>query len=287
MTWQSEVSNLKSVLIKDPIEAYVSQEKIDKEWQSLNYLEKPDFELALEEYGYFEKVFLENGVKINKLKSADSLDSLYARDASISTNGGMIICNMGKPERNHEPRVQAEFYQNHGIKIKGFIEPPGTLEGGDVAWIDESTIAVARGYRTNDEGIRQLRELVKDVVDEVIVFHSPHYRGPSDVFHLMSVFSPIDHDLAVVYSPLMPVSFRELLRSRGTKLIEVPEEEFDSLGCNVLAIKPRLAIMCQGNPVTKKRLQNAGAEVLEYCGNEISLKGCGGPTCLTRPLERA
>ena len=287
MTWQSEVSNLKSVLIKDPIEAFVSQEKIDKEWQSLNYLEKPDFEQALEEYGYFEKVLLENGVKINKLKSANTLDSLYARDASISTNGGMIICNMGKPERNHEPRVQAEFYQNHGIKIKGFIEPPGTLEGGDVAWIDESTIAVARGYRTNDEGIRQLRELVKDVVDEVIVFHSPHYRGPSDVFHLMSVFSPIDHDLAVVYSPLMPVSFRELLINRGIKLIEVPEEEFDSLGCNVLAIKPRLAIMCQGNPVTKKRLQNAGVEVLEYCGNEISLKGCGGPTCLTRPLERA
>lgn len=287
MTWQSEVSNLKSVLIKDPIEAFVSQEKIDKEWQSLNYLEKPDFEQALEEYGYFEKVLLENGVKINKLKSANTLDSLYARDASISTNGGMIICNMGKPERNHEPRVQAEFYQNHGIKIKGFIEPPGTLEGGDVAWIDESTIAVARGYRTNDEGIRQLRELVKDVVDEVIVFHSPHYRGPSDVFHLMSVFSPIDHDLAVVYSPLMPVSFRELLINRGIKLIEVPEEEFDSLGCNVLAIKPRLAIMCQGNPVTKKRLQNAGVEVLEYCGKEISLKGCGGPTCLTRPLERA
>jgi N-dimethylarginine dimethylaminohydrolase len=132
-----------------------------------------------------------------------------------------------------------------------------------------------------------LKELVKGTCVEVIVFHSPHYKGPSDVFHLMSVYSPVDHDLAVVYSPLMPVSFRDELIKRGTQLVEVPTEEFDSLGCNVLAIAPRICLMVKGNPVTKRLLENAGTTVFEFDGNEICLKGSGGPTCLTRPLERS
>ncbi len=182
------------------------------------------------------------------------------------------------------PRRRRAF-RAAGIGVLGTILSPGRIEGGDVAWIDERTLAVGRGYRTNDEGIRQLCALVGPDVD-VLVVPLPHWRGPGDVFHLMSILSPVDRDLAVVYSPLMPVPFRESLLERGFSFVEVPDEEFDTMGTNVLAIAPRRCVMVRGNPTTKRRLEDAGAEVTEYDGTEISLKGGGGPTCLTRPLLR-
>jgi N-dimethylarginine dimethylaminohydrolase len=215
-----------------------------------------------------------------------TMDSLYVRDASIVSDRGAILCRMGKPQRAGEPEAQAAALRAAGLEILGRIEPPGTLEGGDVAWLDERTLAVGRGYRTNDEGIRQLRTLLGDAVDELVVVPLPHWRGPGDVFHLMSIVSPVDRDLAVVYSPLMPVPFREQLLARGITLVDVPAAEFDTMGCNVLAIAPRRCVMVAGNPVTRERLERAGCEVMEYEGAEISLKGGGGPTCLTRPLRR-
>jgi N-dimethylarginine dimethylaminohydrolase len=145
---------------------------------------------------------------------------------------------------------------------------------------------VGRGYRTNDEGIRQLRELLGDAI-ELIVVPLPHWRGEGDVMHLMSIISPIDRDLALVHSPLMPVPFRELLLERGYTLVEVANGEFETMGANVLALSPRRAVMLAGNPRTREALERAGTEVLEYQGHEISVKGAGGPTCLTRPLDRA
>ena len=161
------------------------------------------------------------------------------------------------------------------------------MEGGDVAWIDERNLAVGLGYRTNAEGIRQLRALLGSGVDRVVPVPLPHWRGPDDVFHLMSMFSPVDRDLAVVYSPLLPVPFRQLLLKKGYELVEVPHEEFESMGCNVLAAGPRRCVAVDGNPVTRRRLEAAGAEVHTYRGREISTKGGGGPTCLTRPLVRS
>ena len=288
MTWQSEVNTIKSVLLKHPEEAFVNDENIQKQWSQLNYLDRPDFGQAMEQYHKLSEYIASMGSEVLQLPHDEncSLDSIYVRDAAISTDKGMIICNMGKLERGAEPAAQKAFFQSRGLPIKGEIKSPGTLEGGDVAWMDEKTLAVARGYRTNAEGIRQLKELVSDVCDEVIVFHSPHYRGPSDVFHLMSVYSPVNHNTAVVYSPLMPVTFREELVKREIRLIEVPEEEFETLGCNVLAISPENCVITKGNPITTAKLRDHGIQVFEYEGSEISLKGCGGPTCLTRPLER-
>ncbi len=289
MTWQSEVLPIKSVILKGPAEAYLDQTNIYNQWKKLNYLEPPDFDKATEEHNHLVKYLESHSVIVHTLPENQSttIDSVYTRDASIATNDGMIICNMGKPERSDEPGAQMEFFQSIGVKIKGVIQGPGTLEGGDVAWIDESTLSVARGYRTNDEGIRQLKQLVSDVCDQVIVFHSPHYKGPSDVFHLMSVYSPVAEKTAVVNSSLMPVAFREELLRREFNLIEVPDDEFESMGCNVLAINPENCIIVKGNPITSSKLRKAGFDVFEYDGNEISLKGCGGPTCLTRPLERS
>jgi N-dimethylarginine dimethylaminohydrolase len=155
-----------------------------------------------------------------------------------------------------------------------------------VVWLDARTLVVGRGYRTNDEGIRQLKRHVAGCAEEVIVVPLPHWRGPDSVFHLMSIYSPIDADLALVYSPLLPVAFREALLARGFGLVEVPDSEFDTLGGNVLAVAPRECIQLAGNPETKARLEKAGARVHVFDGEEICRKGEGGPTCLTRPVFR-
>lgn len=287
-TYHSEFHKLVSVFIKPAKNAFVSEELLKEQWQELHYLNQPNYEESLKEYDVFKKELQKNGASIFQFPFDEkaTIDSIYCRDAAIATDFGMIICNMGKSGRIHEPNAQMEAYNNESISILGKIESPGTLEGGDVAWLDEKTLAVGHTYRTNEEGISQLKNLLEPKGVEVIVVELPHYKGASDVFHLMSILSPVAKDLAVVYSPLMPIKFRNELLKRNYKLVEVPEEEFESMGCNVLAIAPKECLMVQGNPMTKKALLNAGCKVTTYQGENISVFGGGGPTCLTRPLLR-
>lgn len=288
LTCQSEYGTLQSVFIKKAADAFVDASTIRQQWQALNFLSEPDFQQAQNEYHHFEKFLRTTNPEIHHFESDGSvtMDSLYCRDASIATDKGIIICRMGKDGRMNEPSAALKIYEKAGIPILGKIESPGTVEGGDVAWLDQNTLAIGRTYRTNVEGIRQMRALLAPCGVSVVEVQLPHYKGPSDVFHLMSIFSPVDKNLAVVYSPLMPIVFREELIQRGYQLIEVPDAEFESMGCNVLAIAPRHCLMVKGNDITKERLQQAGCTVLEYDGIEISYKGGGGPTCLTRPLWR-
>lgn len=288
MNSHSESGKLKSVFIKRVKEAFIDDAHISEHWEALNYLAKPEINKALREYEAFEQVFKDNGTEIFYLPydATVNMDSIYCRDAAIVTAKGMIICNMGKEGRKNEPLAEQKAFEAQGIPILGVIKAPGTIEGGDVAWLDSTTLAVGHTYRTNEEGIRQITELLKPLGVNVISVPMPHYKGSSDVFHLMSVLSPVDRNLAVVYSPLIPIVFRNELINRGYELVEVPEAEFDSMGCNVLALAPRVCLMVKGNPVTKERLEKAGCKVIEYEGAEISVKGGGGPTCLTRPIER-
>ena len=287
-TCQSEFLKLKTVFIKNVDQAFLSDEQVEKEWKGLNFLSKPDFLKAKEEYNKFEDLLRNEGTTIQYFPKDDSvsMDSIYCRDAAIATDQGMIICSMGKPARINEPAAEQRAFETQNVKILGQVQSPGTVEGGDVAWLDEKTLAVGHTYRTNEEGIKQLKRLLNPLGVTVVTVPLPHYKGPSDVFHLMSILSPVDHDLAVVYSPLMPIAFRNDLINRGYKFVEVPEEEFESMGCNVLAIAPRKCIMVSGNPKTKLLLERVGCTVFEYEGNEISVKGGGGPTCLTRPILR-
>jgi N-dimethylarginine dimethylaminohydrolase len=285
----SEFGKLKTVFLKKASAAFINEEHIQQYWESLNYLGKPYMTQALTEYDAFENILKEHGAEVLYFPEDDSvnMDSIYCRDAAIATSHGMIICNMGKDGRKKEPAAQARAYAEQGIPILGSIIAPGTVEGGDVAWLDATTLAVGNTYRTNEAGIQQLKELLHPIGVKVITADMPHYKGPSDVFHLMSVLSPVDKNLAVVYSPLMPIAFRNLLIASGFELVEVPDQEFDSMGCNVLALAPRVCLMVKGNPITKSRLEAAGCKVIEYEGAEISVKGGGGPTCLTRPVMRS
>jgi N-dimethylarginine dimethylaminohydrolase len=287
LTAQSEVGPLRRVLLKHARLAFRSQEAARAEWEALRFAAEPDVARAQDEYDRFVELLRGSGAEIAFLEdAAATMDSVYVRDASIVCDRGAVLCRMGKPQRHAEPASHEAAYRRLGIPVLGAISAPGTLEGGDVLWLDDRTLAVGRGYRTNDEGIAQLRALLADAIDELIVVPLPHWRGPGDVFHLMSIVSPVARDLAVVYSPLMPVPFRERLIARAVEFVDVPDEEFGTMGANVLAIAPRRCVMVRGNPVTRDRLEEAGAEVLEYDGAQISLAGGGGPTCLTRPLAR-
>ena len=284
---RSEVARLRRVLLKHPRDAFLDGGETAESWRDLSWVRAPDLEKAVEEHDAFRGLLESLGVRTELLPPHPDTgtDSIYCRDPSIVTDRGVILCRMGKEARAGEPEAHGAAHRNLGIPVLGEITGSGRLEGGDFVWLDRATAAVGRSYRTNDEGIRQLECLLGDEV-ELVPVPLPHWKGPSHVFHLMSAFSPLADDLALVRSPLLPVPFRELLLSRGTELVEVAEEELDSLGGNVLAVAPRVGVMLQGNPVTRSRLEAAGVRVHVYRGEEISVPGSGGPTCLTRPLLR-
>lgn len=282
------VDPIRRVLVKQPRDAYQNQSRVNQQSSELNYFGIPDFEKAQTDHETLVAFLESAGAEVHFLPQDDStsLDSVYTHDPCVVTNGGVVLCTMGKEARLPETDAVKNYFKSIGVPILGQIEAPGTLEGGDVIWIDERTVAIGEGYRSNAEGILQFKELLGDLVVDVISVPLPHWTGPADCLHLMSNVSPIDHDLYLVYSRLLPVPFREYLLGRNIELIEVPDEEYDSMGCNVLAVAPRKVIMIEGNPMTKQRLETKGVDVHTYDGSEVSIKGAGGPTCLTRPFLR-
>jgi len=284
----SEVGKLERLLLKHPRQAYVDQDSIHRQWKKLGYTGSPDWTEAVKEYDDFCGLLKKHVPEILFLPEnrTTGLDSIYIRDPVVMTVRGAVLGNMGKPARSGEPEAAACILTEEGLPVLGSISGEGRLEGGDVVVFDETTIAVGQGYRTNREGINQLRMLTSGFIEEFVIVPLPHWDGPSGVLHLMSLISPVDDDLAVVYSRLMPVPFRQWLIRRGMKLIEVPDEEYPTMACNVLAVAPRKCVVLAGNPRTRRMLEDEGAEIFEYKGDEISHKGAGGPTCLTRPLLR-
>jgi N-dimethylarginine dimethylaminohydrolase len=270
---QSMIAPLRRVLLKHARDAFRDPACLAASWEGLGYSARPDFDLAMRQYESFLDVVRAEVPTLEFLQAdgSTSPDSIYAYDPVIVTDRGVIRCRMGKAQRSGEPDVSGAWLEAAGIPALGRIEAPGTVEAGDVVWFDADTVAVGRGYRTNEEGIRQLRRLLEPMVSEFIVVPLPYWRGPEACLHLMSLISLVDRDLAVTYSRLLPVFMREWLIERGYRLLDVPDEEHRSLGCNVLALAPRRCLMVAGNPVTRRLLTDAGATVIEYEGSEISL----------------
>jgi N-dimethylarginine dimethylaminohydrolase len=275
------------MLLKHPKDAWRDQKKIAAEWRSLGYAAEPDFARACDEYDAFAAVLGRHVPDIRFLPEAPgtNLDSSYVRDAAGGGPDGLVLCRMGKDLRRGEPAAVGAFAPAAGWPVAGEIRAPGTLEGGDIVWLDARTAAVGHGYRTNGEGIRQFRDLVAAGGREVLEVPLPHWDGPGDVLHLMSMISPVDVRKLLVYSRLLPVPFRRLLLDRGFELLEVPDAEYAAMATNVLALAPGICLALEGNPLTAAVLEKAGVEVLTYRGGEISVKGAGGPTCLTRPFR--
>ena len=276
---QSMTGDLRRVLVRRP------RPEDLREWVTCSWRAEPDAAAIAREHEAFCELLDGAGVEVILAESpARNPDAIYTYDPALVADSGALLLHPAKKCRRGEVEAMAADFERARVPIAGRLEDPEWAEGGDCCWLDESTLLVGCGYRTNEAGIARLRELLPGV--EVLVFDLPHWRGRGEVMHLMSLISPLAPDLAVVYEPLLPARLAQLLEARGVELVQVPDEEFDSMGSNVLALAPRVALAVEGNPRTRERMERAGVEVLTYRGEELS-KGDGGPTCLTRPLLRA
>lgn len=285
---QSMVGRMKQVLIKRPEAAFLGQDHLDEESLKYGFIGVPNYETVLAEYAVFENALREEGVMTHYLPFSEhvGLDSIYTHDALKITEKGAIYFPMGKAVRQSEGEATRTFLESIGIPTLGVIESPAMIEGGDVLWIDKRTVAIGRGYRTNDAGIEAFKRLTEGFIDTYIIVPMPHGDGPEACLHLMSIISLISDNLAVVYSKYMPIFFRQWLVARGIELIETSDAAYDKLGSNVLAISPGIVIMVAGNSQVQTQLEARGVKVYTYPGEELSYRGTGGPTCLTCPLER-
>jgi N-dimethylarginine dimethylaminohydrolase len=280
---QSMTAPLRRVMVRRP----AAPESAD-DWRGFNYVHPIDHAKTEREHEALTAILSDAGIDVVEAgpDEAGYLDAIFPYDPSLMTDHGAILLRMGKPARLDETAFHARTYGELGIPILGAIEAPGTVEGGDTLWLDEGTLAVGRGYRTNAAGIEQLRAVLASIGVETLAYDLPHWTGPQACLHLMSLISPVDERLAVAYPRLMATAFVQELGRRDWRLIEVPDGEYDSMGCNVLALAPRRVLALEGNPETKRRMEGAGCEVRTYKGEQISRNREGGPTCLTRPILR-
>jgi dimethylargininase len=278
---QDNVGALKRVLVRAP------QPSDHLFWREYSWRAEPDPVRASAEHEAFRAELEIAGceVVVGSAPLEGDPDAIYAYDPALMTDDGAILLRPGKRGRRGEPAALGRDLEDAGIPIAGRLEEPATAEGGDLFWLDERTLIAGRSYRTNDAGIDALRALLPDV--DVVAFDLPHLHGDAECLHLLSLLSPLDTDLVVAFPPLLPIRLTQRLRDRGVEIVEVPEAEFETMGPNVLALGPRVALGLEGNDGTRRRLETAGVDVRTYRGEEISRKGDGGPTCLTRPLLRA
>jgi dimethylargininase len=277
------IAPLRSVLVKRPDNAFAIDDPA-----AWHYADRPNLAVAQQEHDALVALLRAAGAEVitHDEPQPEHADAIYVFDPALVTDHGAIILSMGKPQRRGEEAAMARRLEALGIPVLYTLQGEALAEGGDLLWLDHETLAVGLGFRTNAEGLHQLREVLAGIGVTVIPVELPYYTGPETCLHLLSLISIVDDHLAVVYPPLLSVQFWKELQWRGFRLVEVPDVEFATMGPNVLALAPGRCLMLEGNPITRQRLEEEGCEVMTYRGNEISLKAEGGPTCLTRPILR-
>jgi N-dimethylarginine dimethylaminohydrolase len=255
-------------------------------WREYGWRAEPDPKKLAAEHDAFCTALGGAGAEVVLAETAvpTDPDSIYVFDPAIVSDRGAIVLRPGKEGRLVEADAIAADFESAGVPVVARLDAPATADGGDTIWLDEQTLLVGRGYRTSDDGIHALGAALPEV--SVLGFDLPHLHGPDIVLHLLSLMSPLDEDLVVAYLPLLPVRLVQLLTELEIQIVEIPDDEFETMGANVLALAPRVALALEGNDETRQRLERAGVDVAVYSGDEISRKGDGGPTCLTRPLLR-
>lgn len=285
---QSMTGKLLRVMVCPPCHAGWDQPERASSWQEFGFLHPPEFQVANRQHDTLCRLLSDAGAEVFCLAPADALtlDAVYAHDASLATNDGLVLMNPGKRSRVPEAKAHAEFFSSLGIPILGRIVAPGIAEAGDIVWLDSQTLLVGRGYRTNAIGIEQLRALLAPKGVEVLAAPLPYGSGPSACLHLMSLMSMLDERRVLVDLPWLAVETVELLKSRGFEFVEIDRRERETLACNVLSLGEKRLIALEENVWTNDRLRNAGFDVRTVPGSELCINGSGGPTCLTRPLLR-
>lgn len=273
------VSPLRKVFVRRP--TTVGRFVEDAQWR------EPDRDLMVAQHAEFVELLRSTGSEVFVGDAIDGLvDAVYTHDPAVMTPFGAVMLQMRKPIRAREPDAMAHDFERLGVPVLGSLHGAAFSDGGDKVWLDARTLVVGRSYRTNAAAVEQFRELLKPHGVQVVSVDLPHYLGPQAVLHLMSVISPIAHDLAVVYEPLAPVALLELLDERRIARITVDEDEMLTQGANILAIAPGEVVLAAGNDRVRAKLLAAGVTVHEFAGTEVAVKGDGGPTCLTQPLWR-
>lgn len=249
---------------------------------------QPDPGLLVAQHEAFCELLAGLGCEVQVAAAIDGMvDATYIRDPGLITQRGGVVFRMAKPARQREPGYLSTALEEAGVPVVARLGGAARADGGDFVWLDPQTLLIGRSYRTNAVGVAQLREIMSGDGVAVVSVDLPHDLGPEHVLHLMSFLSPVADDLAVVFPPLTPVALMEALADRGVAVVAVDADEYAAMACNVLAVRPRQVIMLEGNPLTRRALERHGCEVHCYDGSDISLKGDGGPTCLTQPLLRA
>ena len=270
------------VLVNRPGERYGAAH----ETEGAFYAEPIDLARAQSQHDALVTVLEDSGAQVERLDRESGPDSIYTYDPALVCDGGAILLRSGKPIRQPEAPAMGEWFEANGIPVLARLEAPALADGGDLLWLDSRTLVIGRGFRTNEAGAAAIKRAIEPFAETVHVVDLPFDRGADYCLHTLSVISMLDRDLAVVSLPLMPVHLYELLRERGVELIEIAEREWDSLAPNVLALGPRDVVMLAGNPRTAEKLRAAGCRVQEVEGSDVAIKGSGGPTCLTLPLQR-
>ena len=248
---------------------------------------QPDATALLAQHEALCELLAELGADVDVLDAVGWLvDACYVRDPVLVTDAGAIVLQAAKAVRAPEPHALAEDLVRLGLPVHGRLTGAARADGGDMVWLDQRTLVVARGYRTNAAAHEQLAALLAPLGVDILRAVLPHDRGREHVLHLMSVVSPVRDDLAVVFEPLAPVPLLEELHARGVGWIAVDADEYETLGGNVLAVEPGVVVLVDGNPRVRRALEAEGCAVHVFEGSEVALKGAGGPTCLTAPLRR-
>ena len=285
----SMVGPLKRVLVCSPRTACWHQPERAARWRELGFVHAPDFQMAQAQHEALCRELEACGAEVEDIPPAMelSLDAVYAHDASLPTDFGLILMRPGKANRVPEGKHHGSFCQILGIPMLAKITPPATAEAGDIVWLDAKALLIGHSYRTNAQGIQQMRALLKSKGLEVLSAPLPHSAGPSACLHLMSLISLLDEHTALVDLPWLVVETVELLRERNYNFIEIDYAERATLACNVLSLGGKRLLALEENPKTNQKLRSAGFDVRTFAGSELCINGGGGPTCLTRPLLRA
>lgn len=278
---RSSTADLRKVLVQRPGAAFGRAH----DDPAHGFLHPVDLERAQREHDGLVAALDGLGVEVHDLGAADAPDPdlVYVFDPLLVVDAGAVPLRPGKPNRAAEPAIVEAWMNGQGVPTAGRIEAPGSVEAGDTVWLRDALFVIGRSLRTNDAGARELAAIVGG---DVRIVDLPYWRGPAELVHLMSVISPVADDLAVVFRPLLPAGLHEWLAELGIRTVDVPEAEYPTLGCNVLAVRPGVVIVAEGNPGTRRGLEAAGVEVHAVALAEVGENGCGGVTCLTRPILR-
>ncbi len=281
---RSSVGTLTRVAVRRPLVgdggAGVVAQYERAHWQT------PDLPALAAQHAAFVATLRSLGSDVVELDPVDGFpDAVFVYDPAFVIPSGTVEFQSAKAARVGEGARLAADLELAGVPTIGRLVGEATADAGDMFWLDESTVAIGRSYRTNEAAVDQLRGILAGDGVGVEVFDVPHDMGPEYCLHLMSVISPIREDLAVVYEKLAPVALLRALSRRGIEWVTVDDEEYLTLGCNILATAPGVVVMGQRNVRTADKLREKGVEVHTF-DSEQSDKGEGGPTCMTRPIYR-